>query len=769
VVGLALVSLGLAWRRRAALTAFVRERWRYLAGIEGLFLGLFLFDLTIRLANPDLWHPWMGGERPMDFAFFNAVVKAVYFPPAHPWFSGNYINYYYYGYVVAAIPTKLLGLVPATAFNLILPAWFALTGTGIFSVVYNLVSGPKQAISSSADELPPDGSNGASALVTPLSRRRGIETARLAMAAGGVAVALMLLLGNLYQVRQLYQYLPEIGAPSGLELNSFLDRAGAAVAGGLKVLSGSEKLPGDNARWFFSPSRPILHDGPDTPIAEFPLFTFLYADMHPHLLSMPALFAGLAWILAFLFRRGMPRRWPERIAVWFAAGIVFGFTRPAHTWDFPTLVGLAVLAIAWSEWRARPKLTRSLVLRVVGQIGLLVGLSIVFYAPFSRWFGTEYTSFELWKGARTPLGDYLTVHGLFLFCLVSYLLFESLPWLRGRLLVWRSRPAMYLLAGMRGWIPIAILAAIAVLLVLWASDYQVLAFGLPLLAWIAVLLLRRGQPLQKQVVLALAAAGVGVTLLVEVLVLKGDVGRSNMVFRYYLQAWAFFSVAAAAGLVGLLSTIAGWRRWIRFAWGTALVLLVLSAAAYPLTAIPRRVADRWPGIENPPHGLDGMAYMLGDTQENIPAIYDDEGRLLDLSSDYAGIRFMQDQVKGTPVIVEGNAPEYRWGARYSIYTGLPNVAGWNWHVRQHNSILDGALVERRIEEVNGFYNTTDMDAALRFLKRYRVAYVIVGGLEHGYYAAEGLAKFTGMVDTGSLEVSFTDGTDQGVTIYHVIP
>ncbi len=65
--------------------------------------------------------------------------------------------------------------------------------------------------------------------------------------------------------------------------------------------------------------------------------------------------------------------------------------------------------------------------------------------------------------------------------------------------------------------------------------------------------------------------------------------------------------------------------------------------------------------------------------------------LINLKYDYAAMLFMQDQIKGSPVIVEGNTQEYRWGSRFSIYTGLPSVIGWSWHVRQHNSLIDGAL------------------------------------------------------------------------------
>jgi len=160
--------------------------------------------------------------------------------------------------------------------------------------------------------------------------------------------------------------------------------------------------------------------------------------------------------------------------------------------------------------------------------------------------------------------------------------------------------------------------------------------------------------------------------------------------------------------------------------------------------------------------------MLGDAKSLNPAIYNDENRPLNLSKDYAAIQFMQDHIQGSPVIVEGHTEEYRWGSRFAIYTGLPSVVGWSWHVRQHNSLLDGAIVDRLIDEVNNFYNTGDAQLAEKFLAKYQVRYIVVGDLERAYYDANGLGKFQGMTDQGILRIAFGDNSAGTTTIFEVV-
>ena len=133
-----LINLFLYLKNRQAINDDLKNNYRYFLKVELIGLIFFIFFLLIRLGNPDLWHPYKGGEKPMDFSYFNAVIKSIQFPPYDPWYSGGYINYYYYGFVLAAIPTKFLGIVPSIAYNLLLPTFFSFTAMAAFSFGWNL-------------------------------------------------------------------------------------------------------------------------------------------------------------------------------------------------------------------------------------------------------------------------------------------------------------------------------------------------------------------------------------------------------------------------------------------------------------------------------------------------------------------------------------------------------------------------------------------------------------------------------------------------------
>jgi uncharacterized membrane protein len=229
----------------------------------------------------------------------------------------------------------------------------------------------------------------------------------------------------------------------------------------------------------------------------------------------------------------------------------------------------------------------------------------------------------------------------------------------------------------------------------------------------------------------MVGTGLFLTAMVETIVLSGDIGRMNTVFKFYLQVWTLFGLAAAAAFGWLLPETARWiPAWSR-GWRLVVGLLFAGACLYPLLGGFARIRDRV--NLDAPITLDGMAYMPYAT-------YFDEGRELFLVEDYRAIRWIQENIEGTPVIVEGQVVEYRWGARYSIYTGLPTVLGWNWHQRQQRTGHDQEVWDRD-NGVDAFYTTTNVNEALDFLARTDVQYIIVGQMERAYYGGPGIDKF----------------------------
>ncbi len=714
----------LGYYQRKNLREGWQKNWRYFLIVEGLTLLFFAVFLLIRYGNPDLWHPWKGGEKPMDFSYFNAVLKSSTFPPYDPWYAGGYLNYYYYGFVLVGTLVKWLGINPAVAYNLILPMLFSMIALGAFSLAWNL----SQRANPSRVKL-----------TTTQSEAGRVSPYVPAISASlGLAV-----LGNLGIVKMIYEGYQKLAAPGGIiDEGGLLTRWMWAARGFLESIKGAH-LPYGIGDWYWNPSRIIPAPGDVEPITEFPFFTVLYADLHAHLIALPLTLLALTFIIGIVLGQA---HWRNKLgpAIWFLlGGLAIGALRPTNTWDLPTYLGLGILAIIYAVYRkpeepprndARgwwidiPWRYRRLIEALFGA-GLLAGISFVTFQPFAKWYALGYTHIDLWNGTHTKLNAYLYHWGLFLIVIVPWMIWETRDWLAKtpmsalKQLKPYKRPLQVLLGA---------LFAIIALLVIW-REVSIAWFVLPLAIWAGMLILRPDQPDAKRIVLFLVGSGLILTLMVEVVVLRGDIGRMNTVFKFYLQVWTLFAVSAAAALGWLWPALDDWSSGWRVSWQTAFGLLAAGAALYPVMGAMAKIEDRM--SKEAPHTLNGMAFLR-------TATYTDTWGPMNLDQDYQAIRWMQENVQGSPVIVEANLRDlYRWGSRYSVYTGLPGVVGWEWHQQQQRNTIPGSWVTDRILEINSFYLTEDWQEAIDFLKKYNVRYIIVGQQERGHYPGPGMKKF----------------------------
>lgn len=692
--GFALINIGIALLRRKELRIVIQKGRSEFLRSELVFLGCFAAFLLIRYGNPDLWHPYKGGERPMDFSYFNAILKSTIFPPYDPWFGGGYLNYYYYGIYLSGVMVKLLGVVPSTAFNLILATWYAFLGTAAYSLGVTLYAAAR-----------PEGQR---------SHRAGL-----------FSLAGMQVLGNFGTVVQIIDELVELGAgvPAD-QVQGFMTSAAAFFTGIAKRFQG-EPLRMYRGDWYWVPSRAI----PDTSITEFPFFTFLYGDPHAHLFALPMTVLVLLWLTVMILRmqENGQRRFLSDLGMIVCGAFLIGSLIPTNTWDMPTYLCISVVVMAAFGWVWGFFGKRKDLWRILLAVCLLIGLTFAFFLPYLQ---TNYreNEFGYWDETRTPIGSYLKHWGLFLFMILSWYAIETYYWMAETpLSAYRAYKAEH-----RGILSaLILLAALMFGALLWIG-VRIAWIALPLMIWSAVLLMRKKTDAVRRFVIFLIGTALFATLLVEVIHLSGDYGRMNTVFKFYNQVWVILSVCGAFAFTQVLD-------WLDFIpasgksafWRVVCTLWVFGCALYPLAATIDKVTDRMSDIA--PHTLDGMKYM--ETSQ-----YWQDGFLMDLSQDYDAIRWMQENIQGSPLIIEANATEYKFGSRFTMYTGLPGLIGWNYHQRQQRGPISSE-VWKRVEQVGEFYNTTDPNQTTDFLKKYSPKYIIVGQMERGMYTAEGIAKF----------------------------
>ena len=715
---LGLVGVGVGGARRRSLLRFVHSKWHILLLSEAVFGALYLLWLGVRCLQPDLWHPIVGGEKPMDFAYLNAVIKSTWFPPYNPWFSGSFINYYYFGFVIVGTLIKLMGTVPSIAYNLAVPLLFALTGLGAFSVALSLFGG----------------------------HRRGATTA------GVTTAALTVLLGNLGVVRLVRLALITLGGELFPSTIPGYAETVAMFRGLWRVLGEGARLPIRPESWYWNPTRIIpASPGEAGPISEFPAFTFLYADLHAHMIAFPLTLLALAFAVQWVRARR-----PRLLGLVLGA-LVVGALWPTNTWDYPAYLtlGLSGIALGTAFWRAPSHPHYAHWWRRAWAFGwravLLVALTQLLYLPYVRHYAAGYTSAGLWRGSRTPADIFLWIHGIMLYPLVTRLAIQACPRLacctRRRRVVTRT---------------LALLVLVAATVALTWLGYTVALIVVPVGALTALLILSPGMPASRRLLWLMVAGACVLSLAVEIIVLRGDIGRMNTVFKFYLQVWVLMAVAAGVSVAWIRERSRRWGPRLRNLWWSGMVLLLLGGALFLPFGVRARATTRMaPGVGPT---LDGMAFMSEAVVTDGKIA--DEGEEIPLSGDYAAIRWMQANIPGSPVVLEGlGRREYLWANRVSTYTGLPTVVGWRWHQVQQRAVLPNAQVDSRRTDVRECYETADEERAQEILATYGVRYVYVGGYERAYYDHVGLAKFDSMVDTGLMQVVYNA---EGTTIYEVL-
>lgn len=695
-------------RRRAVLDALYERRYAILA-VEAVFTLVFFAAAHLRSYIPEI----AGTEKPMDLMLLNAASRSESYPPADPWLAGFDVSYYYFGYVIHSILGKLAAAPTAVAFNLGLASTAALAATAAFGLGFNLVR---------------------------LSAR---STLRAALLAGGAAAVFLLVIGNLEGV---FEFAIANGIrPEGM-LN-LLDIANVEQAqessACLPTLAGCINYPTEQSSfWWWWRATRISPDG--NSITEFPFFSLLLGDLHPHVMALPFVLTGVGLGLTLWLRDEVLdlRFWRARPSLLLLSGVFVGGFGFLNAWDLPTFGFLIVAFVFARNLRtvlagagdgARPLAVAGRSAALTADFVLPLALvATAAYLPFYLNISTQESGLAAVSGAGTK-----PLHALLFW---GPLLAVALP-----------LPLLRVLqdAGARDGRRLAAAAALPVaLLVLWfaflavdqgpsaAADaigdrggawltalFFAAALGLSLLAlWRAIEAPVDGEP---ALVPALAATSTALLLILggELFFIR-DVfsSRLNTVFKLSYQAWLLLAVSGAFSAYWYLTR---WRvargtsaAFVRTGWTAAAALLLLGALLYPVGA----TLSRTEGLDRPGRTLDGLAFAQREA-----------------ANDYAAMDWLRRHAGSGELLVEATGGQYSASARVAARTGIPTVVGWRGHEVQWGR--NGELLAQREADVDRVYSTAVLAEALTILQKYDVTYVFIGNVERAKYPQPGLQKF----------------------------
>jgi YYY domain-containing protein len=739
-IALAGVALYLFQRRKAETLAFLDANSGLVFMYELAFLVLFFVLCVVRMKHPAI----VDQEKFMDFAFFNSIQRSAQMPPADPWLAGpaNYINYYYFGYFLLANFARAVPFVgPDFAYNLCVGFVFGLCGTALLSLGYNLTR---------------------------------------TLWAGALGIFSFQIFGNLH--------------------------------GGLQVLQGPgfnwwepTRLIKDVAkdghylnRWWWSASPASLASaglGPDAArdglISEFPAFSFLHGDLHPHFTALPLAFLVLSLGLNLMKNPdaqplSLGKRQGRNLDL-LVLGLSLAALAMANTWDLPAYGLVASLLLAsqqhWLGQFKGMKLFKQWLLPSVALLGGLLVLAlpflIYFKAPAAQGFGLH--------GAKTGLHDTLLFWGFFLAVLApfAFLRLNALAQGPGKAKK-ASSPAAVKLAkaaqrecsscgaklrpgkelcgqcGTRNPEP-AIIEELPAGLELgsptWAEGF-LRVFSTPAKALQKPLVLGVLAVLALAWLLTLAiwptVAVFKLLLLLGILLLAVRGDSAEALFATALMTLGsllvlgcefFYLKDGFAGNPNLtrMNTVFKFyfQAWVLFSVALPFALWWVVQRLQSSASFTVRVAHSTVlgllALGALVYPLKAVAFVWADYdgQHLTPTLDGSDWFKRQYPADWAAIEQLRARVSGQPVVAEAVGGAYTHYARVASYTGFKSVQGWANHEGQWRKSWaydTGDKVDRL------FAAGTDAATAKELLAQLGVDYVFVGQLERDKYGA-GVDKF----------------------------
>ncbi|MEC7837952.1 MAG: DUF2298 domain-containing protein [Chloroflexota bacterium] len=624
--------------------------------VEGIFLLSFIAFLLIRMLNPDLWHPYRGGEKPMDFAYLNAILRSTSFPPYDPWFSGYSLNYYYYGQYLVALLTKLSGIPANISYNLAIPTFFSYASILTFSFTSNLSHLFRKA------------------------KGLSFDWNKIPLFSGLSAIFFVLLFGNFDSIIQISN-----------------------------ILLGKQDIFD-----YWRSTRIISSVSTGLEINEFPFFTFLFADLHAHLLSIPMIISIILISFLLYYENSSGTIRMKDLMILLFLSLLTGTIKATNSWDYPLAILIVLSSIIMLNYFSLGSYRFKLIKTIFYFLFYFIFSKILFFNFDDSFIMPEFAlTFSNWK---TPFLSMIQI----LFLPITLLLTFAFLYVNNFRNKFKSLYPQFSITLNKQFIMFFIFLIIGIILGIFHQFLTIFLFLIAILIVTTITFIKskffeNDSKLFLWISLLLCI-GFAIPIFTELFVVKNDINRMNTFFKFNFQSWILLNLASSLLLPFIIYEIN--NKIQKYIFIFIIVFLTTIGMSYSIYSIKPRVLDRF---DNQNYSLDGIGYMSNNK-------YSQKGNMISLSDSYNALKWINNNIEGNPVIVEHSTDLYSWSSRISINSGLPSVLGWDWHQKQQRSLDSNSVILRK-KQIKEFYSTGSSEYIEDFLDFYNVGIIIFGNVE----------------------------------------
>lgn len=231
---------------------------------EVLFFLVFIGVTYLKCFRPDFS---CQTEGPMDYGIMLSIYKSDYMPPEDFWYSGTYLNYYYFGQYLSTFLSKMAGVTVDYGYNL------ALMSVATFGVLlaYGVVARVFETYMKERSEA------------CLLKGKRSVASVPILQQVLPWFAGIVAGLGVSFSCTNHYWLYRKVGP----------------------IICDILGVDGNHSYWISDPTRYIGHQGEalDQTIHEMPAYSFILGDLHAHVLDIMNVLTLVGILFAFLLAR----------------------------------------------------------------------------------------------------------------------------------------------------------------------------------------------------------------------------------------------------------------------------------------------------------------------------------------------------------------------------------------------------------------------------------------------------------------------------------